>query len=140
MPICIIQINHYNERLSTIVNVWIELCQESNHFKIFITIVEFWKSVHSRNSPKVISEQLGTSLWHRRVDLIPRIYDRLRLTKRLKNDKRQFYLKWLKIISYIHEQTNERFVQTMIKTLKTKRILKQMTLNFLSKHIRADLK
>ena len=75
MSICIVQINHCNERLNAIVNVWIELCQESNHFKIFIMIVEFWKSVHSRNGSEMISEQLETSLWHRRADFILRIHD-----------------------------------------------------------------
>ena len=75
MSICIIQTNHSNERLNAIVNVWIELCQESNHFKIFITIVEFWESVHSRNDSRMFSEQFGMSLWHFRTDLIFRIHD-----------------------------------------------------------------
>ena len=57
-----------------------------------------------------------------------------------KNNERQFYLRRLKIINYIHEQANERFVQAIMKTLKTKWALKRITLNILSKRIRADLK
>ena len=61
--------------MSAIVNVWIEFCQEFNHFKIFITIIEFWKFVHSRNGSKVISERFGASLWYCRTDLIFQIYN-----------------------------------------------------------------
>ena len=60
--------------------------------------------------------------------------------KSWKSNERQFYSKRLKIINYIHEQANGRSVQTMIKTLKTERILKRWILNFLNNRIQEGLK
>ena len=57
-----------------------------------------------------------------------------------KDNERQFYSKRLKIINYILEQANERFVQAMMKTLKTERVSKRWTLNFLSNRIQEGLK